>query len=82
MGSPETRQLARDSLLGLAVGDALGAGSEGHSMLPTPIRDLTPPRGVVLRWTDDTQAAPVSLSAARIGPGSGEAGSGDNRRVP
>jgi ADP-ribosylglycohydrolase len=50
-------RLAHDSLLGLAVGDALGAGSEGHSLRAGPVRDLTPPTGVVLRWTDDTQMA-------------------------
>jgi ADP-ribosylglycohydrolase len=57
MQKTEPAEWAQDSLLGLAVGDALGAGFEGHSMAPRAVRDLTPPSGVVRRWTDDTQMA-------------------------
>jgi ADP-ribosylglycohydrolase len=47
--------LAHDSLVGLSVGDALGAAYEGLPFNPTIARDLTPPPGVRMRWTDDTQ---------------------------
>jgi len=47
-----------DSLVGLAVGDALGARDEGRLFDPaaTPVR-AAPPPAVTIRWTDDTQMA-------------------------
>ena len=56
-GDDGTSDAAHDSLLGLAVGDALGAAFEGWPLDPARGRELTPPPGSQLRWTDDTQMA-------------------------
>jgi ADP-ribosylglycohydrolase len=62
-GNP--RERATGSLLGLAVGDCLGAALEGRPPPPEPVRDLIHDPTV---WTDDTQQALVLAEATiRLG---------------
>jgi ADP-ribosylglycohydrolase len=50
-------RLAHDSLIGLSVGDALGARFEGSALDPLRLSgELVPGEGLA-RWTDDTQMA-------------------------
>jgi ADP-ribosylglycohydrolase len=48
--------LARESLVGLAVGDALGAAFEGSAFDPLRLNASLVPEGLA-HWTDDTQMA-------------------------
>jgi ADP-ribosylglycohydrolase/Uma2 family endonuclease len=50
-------QLARESLLGLSVGDALGARWEGTAFNPLRLAEDPAVGEAPIRWTDDTQMA-------------------------
>jgi ADP-ribosylglycohydrolase len=66
-----TEETALDSLIGLSVGDALGAPWEGAPVDASRIDALAPPAGIA-PWTDDTQMAisvvEVLLQAGLIDP--------------
>lgn len=54
MGGPDRKAAARGALLGVALGDALGAPFEGrHGTNPAAIDELVASERI-LRWTDDT----------------------------
>ena len=54
MGGPDRKAAARGALLGVALGDALGAPFEGrHGIDPAAVDELIASDGI-LRWTDDT----------------------------
>lgn len=64
----EADRRALDSLLGLSIGDALGARWEGAAFDPLRLTGEITPRDGRARWTDDTQMA-VSVVAVLIADG-------------
>src|SRR5262245_28672971 len=50
-------RLAYESLVGLSIGDALGAQWEGQPLDTSRLEGLNPSSGEIAPWTDDTQMA-------------------------